>query len=77
MKTDADYMRLALEQARRAASAGEVPVGATLVLADRVIACAANRPISACDPTAHAEIEACAPARRCWVATASMTVCCM
>jgi tRNA(adenine34) deaminase len=57
MKTDADYMLLALEQARRAASAGEVPVGATLVLADRVVASAANRPIAACDPTAHAEIE--------------------
>jgi tRNA(adenine34) deaminase len=57
MKTDADYMLLALEQARLAASAGEVPVGAVLVLGERVIARGANRPITACDPTAHAEIE--------------------
>jgi tRNA(adenine34) deaminase len=51
-------MRLALEQARAAARAGEVPVGAVLVHEERVIATGANRPISACDPTAHAEIEA-------------------
>ena len=36
--------------------AGEVPVGAVLVLGERVIAAGANRPISGCDPTAHAEI---------------------
>lgn len=57
MKTDADYMHLALEQAKLAGSAGEVPVGAALVLGERVIACGANRPVSRCDPTAHAEIE--------------------
>jgi tRNA(adenine34) deaminase len=51
-------MRLALEQALAAARAGEVPVGAVLVHEERVIATGANRPISACDPTAHAEIEA-------------------
>ena len=56
--TDSDYMRLALEHARSAERAGEVPVGAVLVHANRVIAHGANRPISACDPTAHAEIEA-------------------
>ena len=50
-------MALALEQARGAATA-EVPVGAVLVLGERVLARAANRPISGCDPTAHAEIEA-------------------
>ena len=58
MSTDADFMQLALEQARRAQAAGEVPVGAVLTLGGRVIASGANRPISACDPTAHAEIEA-------------------
>jgi tRNA(adenine34) deaminase len=58
MKSDADYMQLALDQARQAARAGEVPVGAVLVLGERVIASGANRPISGCDPTAHAEIEA-------------------
>lgn len=57
MKTDADYMQLALEQARQAGMAGEVPVGAVLVLGERVIARGANRPVSGCDPTAHAEIE--------------------
>jgi tRNA(adenine34) deaminase len=55
---DEDYMRQALEHARAAERAGEVPVGAVLVLDERVVASGANRPISACDPTAHAEIEA-------------------
>jgi tRNA(adenine34) deaminase len=55
---DVEGMRLALEQARAAERAGEVPVGAVLVHEGRVIATGANRPISACDPTAHAEIEA-------------------
>jgi tRNA(Arg) A34 adenosine deaminase TadA len=58
MQGDTDFMRLALEQARRAQSAGEVPVGAVLVLRGEVLACGANRPIGACDPTAHAEVEA-------------------
>ena len=56
--SDIEYMRLALEHARSAERAGEVPVGAVLVHAERVIAAGANRPIAACDPTAHAEIEA-------------------
>ena len=51
-------MRQALEQARRAEAAGEVPIGAVLVSGDRVIASGANAPIARCDPTAHAEIEA-------------------
>lgn len=55
---DVDYMRLALEAARGAQAAGEVPVGAVLVKGDEIIATGANRPISGCDPTAHAEIEA-------------------
>src|SRR6478736_1075056 len=58
MASDTEYMRLALEEARRALTAGEVPVGAVLVLGDRVIARGANGPIGRCDPTAHAEIEA-------------------
>lgn len=58
MTADTDFMALALAQARRARDAGEVPVGAVLVQGERVIATGANRPISACDPTAHAEIEA-------------------
>jgi tRNA(adenine34) deaminase len=55
---DVDYMRCALELARGAEAAGEVPVGALLVRDTAVIASGANRPIGACDPTAHAEMEA-------------------
>ena len=51
-------MRTALAAARSAGEAGEVPVGAVLVLGDEVVATGANRPIAGCDPTAHAEIEA-------------------
>ncbi len=61
---DVQYMRLALEQARAAATAGEVPVGAVLVMGDRIIARAANRTIADCDPTAHAEIIALREAAR-------------
>jgi len=55
---DIVFMRLALEQARMAGAAGEVPVGAVLVSRDDVIATGANAPIARCDPTAHAEMEA-------------------
>jgi tRNA(adenine34) deaminase len=58
LRNDVDFMRLALDAARGAESAGEVPVGAILAQGDVVLAIAANRPIGACDPTAHAEIEA-------------------
>ena len=51
-------MLRALELARAAQDAGEVPVGALLVRDAAIIATGANRPIGACDPTAHAEIEA-------------------
>jgi len=50
-------MRLALDAARAAAEAGEVPVGAVLVHAGRVIATAANAPRGLRDPTAHAEMR--------------------
>ncbi len=56
---DAEMMARALECARRAASAGEAPVGAVLACADgEVLAEAGNAPVSAADPTAHAEILA-------------------
>jgi tRNA(adenine34) deaminase len=58
MMTDLDYMALALAEARAAAEAGEVPVGAIVVLEDRVLARAGNRTITDCNPTAHAEIVA-------------------
>ena len=51
-------MRHALELARRAQVEGEVPVGAVLVLDEKVIGEGWNRPIAASDPTAHAEIQA-------------------
>ena len=49
-------MRLALDQARAAMAQGEVPIGAVLVLDGAPVASDFNRPISAQDPTAHAEI---------------------
>ncbi len=51
-------MRLALSEARKAATRGEVPVGAVLVKDGRVLARGHNRPLSSSDPTAHAEIVA-------------------
>ena len=51
-------MALALDQARLAAAAGEVPVGAVVVKNGAVIGLAHNAPRGACDPTAHAEILA-------------------
>jgi tRNA(adenine34) deaminase len=54
--TDQDFMQLAMNEARLAAEAGEVPIGAVLVQDDKVLARAGNRTIRDCDPTAHAEI---------------------
>ena len=51
-------MRAALDQARTAAVAGEVPVGAVVVKDGAVIAAAHNAPRGLSDPTAHAEILA-------------------
>jgi len=53
-----NYMRRALELAREAEQAGEVPVGAVIVKGDEIIAEGWNRPISSHDATAHAEIVA-------------------
>ncbi len=50
------FMGLALEEARAAASRGEVPVGAVVVQGDRVLARAGNRTRELADPTAHAEM---------------------
>jgi|SRR5215467_1619847 len=62
--TDTDYMQLALEEARLAAEAGEVPIGAVLVENDKLIARGNNRTIRDCDPTAHAEMVALREAAR-------------
>jgi len=51
-------MRMALSLAQEAELAGEVPVGAVLVLDDQVIGRGRNSPIERSDPTAHAEIRA-------------------
>jgi tRNA(adenine34) deaminase len=58
LETDIEFMQIALEQARAASAAGEVPVGAVLVrdTDGTVVARGANRTIRDCDPTAHAEI---------------------
>jgi tRNA(adenine34) deaminase len=55
---DEKFMRRALELAREAEAAGEVPVGAVIVRDGEIIAEGWNRPIATCDPTAHAEIIA-------------------
>jgi len=56
--SDEEFMAVALEQARAAASDGEVPVGAVVVWQGRVIAAGKNSPVQTHDPTAHAEIAA-------------------
>ena len=58
LTNDADAMRLALAEARAAAAAGEVPVGAVVVKDGRVIATGRNAPVGTHDPSAHAEIVA-------------------
>jgi tRNA(adenine34) deaminase len=56
--SDIEFMRAALDLAAEAQEAGEVPVGAVVVCGDAVIGRGYNRPISAADPTAHAEVTA-------------------
>lgn len=57
-------MQMALAQAREAATAGEVPIGAVVVKDGQVIACGRNAPRDRHDPTSHAEIEAIRAAAR-------------
>lgn len=57
-KTDEDFMRLALAEAGKAATLGEVPVGAVIVHDGEVIATGFNQPIGTHDPSAHAEMRA-------------------
>ncbi len=56
MDADLEFMQQALEEARAAALAGEVPVGAVLVRDAEIIARSGNRTIRDTDPTAHAEM---------------------
>lgn len=52
------FMDIALDQARKAAERGEVPVGAVVVRDGELIAAAGNRTLELKDPTAHAEVLA-------------------
>lgn len=58
MDADLWFMQMALNQAQQAEQEGEVPVGAVIVLENRVIAAAYNQREQLNDPTAHAEILA-------------------
>lgn len=64
MRTDAEYMRMALRLAARAAALGEVPVGAVAVWEGRVAGVGFNRRETAKSALAHAELEAIASACR-------------
>ena len=56
--TDRSFMEMALDEARAAQAAGEVPVGCVIVRDGEVIAKAGNRTLADRDPTAHAEVLA-------------------
>jgi tRNA(adenine34) deaminase len=56
--TDLDFMQVALTEARMAAEAGEVPIGAVIVREGEIIARGQNRVLRGLDPAAHAEIVA-------------------
>jgi tRNA(adenine34) deaminase len=58
MSSDTDWLQYAIQLAKRAERAGEVPVGAVLVHQNIMIGEGWNSPIISCDPTAHAEIQA-------------------
>lgn len=62
--TDEFWMSFALAEARQAVAVEEVPIGAVLVLGNKIIGRGYNQPISTCDPTAHAEIVALREAAR-------------
>ncbi len=56
--SDELWMEEALREAQRALALGEVPVGAVVVCAGRIVGRGCNRPLTSNDPTAHAEILA-------------------
>jgi tRNA(adenine34) deaminase len=64
MIADMEAMREAVAEARKAAAAGEVPIGAVLVCRGEIIARGQNSVIRTSDPTAHAEIVALRQAAR-------------
>lgn len=58
MQADLDYLRAAIAEAQAAEAAGEVPVGAVVVHAGKIIGRGQNRVLRDSDPTAHAEVVA-------------------
>jgi tRNA(adenine34) deaminase len=64
MTSDLESMREAVAEARKAAAAGEVPIGAVMVCRGEIIARGQNSVIRSSDPTAHAEIMALRQAAR-------------
>ena len=64
MDTHEFHMREALDEARRGFVAGEVPVGAIVVVGGEVVGRGFNQPIGSRDPTAHAEVVAIRDAAR-------------
>jgi tRNA(adenine34) deaminase len=59
-----ELMAAALDEARKAGAAGEVPIGAVVAIGGAIVGRGFNQPISSCDPTAHAEIVAIREAAR-------------
>src|SRR5436190_694493 len=58
IELDEFFMRFALAEARQARDADEVPIGAIVVLDQRIVGCGYNQPVGLHDPAAHAEIIA-------------------
>ena len=76
--TDTEYMKLAIEEAKKAEAEGEIPIGALVVYKDLIIATAHNEKEHTNDPTAHAEITALRKAARflgTWRLTGASDVC--
>ncbi|MCX6571161.1 MAG: tRNA adenosine(34) deaminase TadA [Candidatus Aminicenantes bacterium] len=61
---DTVFMKAALQEAAKAATAWEVPVGAVVVRDGHIVARGSNKPVKSSDPTAHAEIVALRKAAR-------------
>ena len=57
-ESDIQFMRAAIEEARKARESGEVPVGAIVIQSGEIIGRGFNRTIQDCDPSAHAEVVA-------------------
>ena len=63
-RADEQFMRRALELAKKSEQEGEVPVGAVVVVAGEIVGYGSNLPVADVDPTAHAEIKALRAAAR-------------